>query len=248
MPVTELDAASIYGSSAQRAARLIHLFKARFQSHERDHVNRLAQYVTGKGAIIDAGAHFGYFTKEFARLNAGRRKVHAFEPLPYNFGILHSVSSGLDNVSIYRQALSDANGSADLLVPVKAQGKIGPGLAHFGKERHRDYIRHRVETVTLDSFVRKAGITEVALIKIDVEGAELLVLRGAREVLGKSGPAIYLELNAAFTERLGYRPPDLFAMLNRYGYQSFLVKGRIDGLSRVYDYTVPGDYLFLRGA
>ena len=248
MPVTELDGARIYGSSGQRAARLIHFIKARFQSHERAHINRLARFITGKGVIIDAGAQFGYFTKEFARLNNPGRQVYAFEPLPYNFEILRRVTSRLQNAAIYSKALADSDGTADLLVPVKAQGKIGPGLAHFGEEQRRDYIRHRVETITLDNFVRQSGITDVAFIKIDVEGAELLVLRGAREVLAKSGPAVYLELNSAFTERLGYHPADLLAMLSGCGYQSFLVEDRGSRISRVGEYTVPGDYLFLRGA
>jgi FkbM family methyltransferase len=240
------EADRVYHSPAQRLAHFLHACKARFRAKERARVRWLAAFIPPGGVIVEAGAHFGYLTKEFARIHGGTCRVYGFEPLPYNFSILRRVVGRFANVSVRQQALSDANGTADLFVPVKYQGKIGPGLAHLGAERQRDFVRHTVETVRLDDFVGQAGLARLDFIKADVEGAEGLVLRGGEQALRRFGPAIYVELDARFTARLGYTPQELFAFLAGLGYRASRGGAAAGELEPVDAYQRPGDYLFRR--
>jgi len=130
--MAELDQSRVYRTAGQRLARFIHFCKARFRHSQRDTVQWLGQYIPEYATIIDVGAQFGNFTKAFSRLHHSSCTVHAFEPLPYNYGILEAVTAGLGNVTTHRTALSDHAGTTDLFIPVKEQGRLGPGLAHFG--------------------------------------------------------------------------------------------------------------------
>lgn len=238
---------TIYGSLGQRIARVLHACKARLGHKERGRVQWLAQFVPKDGVVIDIGAHFGYLTKEFARLHRGACRVYAFEPLPYNFSILRAVTSRFPNVVRQTQALSDVNGVADFVVPVKTQGKIGPGLGHLGTERHRDYIRHTVETLRLDDFARQTGLDRLDFIKIDVEGAEWLALRGGTETLRRFHPAVYAEVDDALTANLGYAPRELFDFMRSLGYAPSLADAERFSLRAVEQYVGAGDYLFQAG-
>lgn len=244
MNVCEIERERIYNSLGQRVAKLLHLTKARFRSKERERVSWLGQLIPENGVIVDVGANFGYFAKEFARLHDDSCSVLAFEPLSYNFSILRTVVSALDNVKIHKNALSDVNGTDDLFVPIKKQGKIGPALAHFGPESERNYIKETVECLRLDDYVERTGIEKIDFIKIDVEGAELLVFKGANETLQRFKPVIYTEVSRDYTNRVGYAPETLFEFLRAFGYTPYLENSSPFQLSRVNEYTIPGNYLF----
>ncbi|MDX1444525.1 MAG: FkbM family methyltransferase [Gammaproteobacteria bacterium] len=245
MTPREFPGQDIYQSPSQRIAWLLHLLKARFRNKERDRVAWLGRFIPANAVIFDIGAHFGYFAKEFARLQGGSCFIHAFEPFSYNHQILSSVTSRFPNVRRHDLALSDADGHADLAVPVKVQGKIGPGLAHLGEERSRDFILERVRTSRLDTVVTDLGIDRLDFVKCDVEGAEMLVFRGAEQVLRSFHPVIYTEINADYTKRLNYEPHELLSYLGRIGYEARHVDRDAAGftLSREKGYTGPGDYL-----
>ena len=72
--------------------------------------------------------------------------------------------------------------------------------------------------VTLDDYARGQGLSSVDLIKMDIEGAELFALRGARELLESSRPTILLEINRAHSQALGYHPEAIWNLLKSYGY------------------------------
>jgi hypothetical protein len=75
-----------------------------------------------------------------------------------------------------------------------------------------------VPMTTLDTFVVEQSLERIDFIKCDVEGAELLVFRGAEKTLTRFHPPILLEIEARHTERFGYRPDDLDEFLRSFGY------------------------------
>ena len=235
----------VYGSMGQRIAKILHACKARLRSKERGRVQWLSQFIPANGVVLDIGAHFGYLTKEFARLHHGSCRVYAFEPLPYNFSILRAVTARLANVTRNTQALSDANGVAEFVVPVKVRGKISPGLGHLGSEQQTgDYIRHTVETLRLDDFAQQHGMDRIDFIKIDIEGAEWLALRGGTETLRRFKPTVYAEVDDTHTTNFDYTPQELFDFMHSMGYAIFLADTEQRSLVAVERYTVLGDYLF----
>jgi hypothetical protein len=79
--------------------------------------------------------------------------------------------------------------------------------------------------VSLDRDLPYCGIrpSDVAFVKIDVEGAELEVIRGASNLLSESHPTLYLEAEPEWLERFDHTVADVFAELSSYGYESYLV-------------------------
>lgn len=244
MTYRELDRLRSYGSARQRFARLIHLGKARLRCSQQELVRWIGRWIPEHAVIFDVGAQFGNFTKAFSRLHGASCSIHAFEPLEYNYRILETVTAGLGNVHRHRLALSDRSGLTELYVPVKAHGKLGPGLAHFGKETGRDFIRERVEMQRLDDIAGDLNLTRLDFIKCDIEGAELPMLRGAADTLQSFRPVVYAEVNAAFTRRLGYTPDELFAFLHELAYEALFVDEKRLSAHPARNYLNPGNYLF----
>lgn len=129
--------------------------------------------------FVDCGAHIGYYTSMAAGIVGASGRVFAFEPDPTNFGLLALNVAAFDgNVKPYNVALSDAGGKARLYL---ANDNTGDHcMFDWGG---RESVE--VDTVTLDS-IPELSCRSIDFIKIDVQGYETRVLRGARESLARS--------------------------------------------------------------
>jgi len=241
----ELSREHYYRHWRQRLAWLQHFLKARLKHKDRPTVDRLSKFIPSGGVIFDIGAHFGYLAKEFCRIHGGSCKVYCFEPVEYTYSILSRVMAGYPNAIVENFALSDAEGTIPISIPVKESGNLGIGLSHFGAELRRDFIIEHIRTETLDSYVRHQDIQRLDFIKCDVEGAELLVFKGGSESLERFRPAIYTELEDSYTQRLGYQAQEVFAFLTMKGYRPHVLdeQGCVHAVDGYTDGV--GDYLFL---
>jgi len=138
--------------------------------------------------VVDAGAHVGYYTLIASR-KVGRGKVIAIEPHPLNFQLLKTNIrlNKLKNVIAVKVALSDSDGEAPLYLG------CGSGKHTIIKRAGKQFIN--VRTVRLDSLLNKLGISQVHMIKIDGEGAELDVLKGAESILTQSNVELIIEVH-----------------------------------------------------
>lgn len=128
--------------------------------------------------VLDVGANIGLYTVACACAVGRTGAVHAFEPNPAVADQLarNIALNSLVNVYVHRRAVSDVPGR----VVVRSPDAHEPGLATIvGPGRPVA----EVETVTLDNFAEEHGISRIALLKLDVEGAETMALRGARELI-----------------------------------------------------------------
>jgi FkbM family methyltransferase len=138
-------------------------------------------------------------------------RVYAFEPAPEAFGGLsaHVRLNGLeDEVTCVRAAAAASTGTATLAV----DGLSGANRLDASADGER------VETVTLDDFCRREGIRP-SFIKIDVEGAELDVLRGARETIraGGDGLALFVEMHPTIWSEMGITAADVRGEMETQG-------------------------------
>lgn len=137
--------------------------------------------------FIDVGANVGYFTlaAAYARPDAD---VHAVEPIPDNADRLdaHLADSDITNVTVHRTAAG--TGTGDLFLDATADG----AFAHEVAADHQGAIR--ASQTTLDLLWTSLGKPEVSVIKVDVEGAELEVLRGSTELLTRDKPVLLVEV------------------------------------------------------
>lgn len=129
--------------------------------------------------VFDVGSHVGIFTLKASRLVGPTGLVFAFEPEPENFILLkRSVAlNKATNVRIFREAVSSRSAMLQLHIhPIYS----GMHSVQYGVDRT---AKISVPSVTLDQVIRKYDIQEVNLLKLDVEGHELEVLRGADRFL-----------------------------------------------------------------
>jgi len=127
--------------------------------------------------VVDGGAHMGFYTIRAASMVGAEGRVIAVEPDPSNFAILERnvKANGLGNVIAINAALAD---------------KVGLGKLSRTKMSTTHYLTDlespgslTVQTLTLDGLLRQMGLGKVDLVKLDVEGAELQALEGAKEIL-----------------------------------------------------------------
>lgn len=169
---------------------------AAFEPPLPEYVSRIVQ--TKSGMFIDVGANTGYYTLLAASV-APRLKVLALEPDPAVLAILkrNVTRNGLNRrVKILSYALSSDSGVANLYVPSQEHGLIetSSSLESGFKQHHSETIS--VPMITLDRLLRRPStiLRRVAAIKIDVEGHEASVLKGAVATIKRHRPVIFIEI------------------------------------------------------
>lgn len=189
---------------------------------------------------IDASANKGVYSYALLPHSAA---VHAFEPNPKLCGMLRSWAEER-GVAVHQKAVSAENGTTTLFVPRFDGGYSNQGASLRETPGARQHGHVEVETLRLDD----AGIDNVGFIKIDVEGCELEVLKGARGILERDRPNLLVEIEEVHHDR---RLPEMIAEVCGYGYDCFaLVRGTLTpfaqiDLARHHVRGAPkGDYVF----
>jgi FkbM family methyltransferase len=146
---------------------------------------------------LDLGASVGYHTLPLSRLCGIDGKVIAFEPNPVSYLLLERnvQRNQLQNVSLQPYALSNRTGH----MVFKSLGSID-GLGHLGnimpksgeRSGQKEYV---VQVTSVDEFVEKERLARVDVIKMDIEGAELMCLAGMKKTLQSKLPVIIVEFN-----------------------------------------------------
>jgi FkbM family methyltransferase len=147
--------------------------------------------------VIDVGAQTGCFS--LLSKFCPNSRWYAFEAIQEAADILNNllVANEIHNVSVYPIAVSNEPGFAALKLPSDSHW----GLSTLGADpkRFNEYTTRSVECIDLDTFVEKEKINKVDFIKIDVEGWELFVLQGGKEMIKRDKPIILMEFNGKMT-------------------------------------------------
>ena len=197
------------------------------------HVMTLMRNMLAPGdTFVDVGANIG-FLSAYARTIVGPEgKVHSFEPVPeFSAGFSDSVSaSGVSNITVNSCAVGEGPGKADLNIAGESNigwNTIVPG---FMKDAARSVS---VPVVSLSDYFKEKSISKVGLVKIDVEGAEWLVLKGLEQAFMRGvRPSIVCETSPEGCRRLGVTLEDLFTYMKGFGYRPF--KFSREGIYRLY--------------
>jgi FkbM family methyltransferase len=197
----------------------------RWSGHAEPEMLRLREFVPRNLAALDIGANIGLYSYALSRLCP---RVEAFEPQPECARVLRAFARGTTDgttngpkVRLHEIALSDAEGQLTLHVPV-VDGEAATGMASLRAEAAQggDATMRRLQVPVrrLDSF----GFTGVGFVKIDVEGHEIEVLRGAEETLAREKPTLLIEIEQ---RHLGFPMTDVFDWLGARGYAGFFLRG-----------------------
>jgi FkbM family methyltransferase len=177
-------------------------------------VDALRSCVPTRSTVIDVGANIGFFTARFARWTGPGGRVIAIEPEALNRASLEARvrRAGLSGiVECVAAAAADRVGELRLA--------LTPG--HIG-DHHLAEEGEPVPAVTLDALTADDE-RPVSLVKIDVQGAEMLVLAGAQQTIAAHKPAIYVEVDGPSLARMGSSPRELIDAIVTLGYRPYLL-------------------------
>ena len=191
--------------------------------------------------FLDVGANTGIYSL-LSKAVSPLREVHAFEPFKSVFGILKNniaLNKFAADIIVVNAAASSETGTADLFIPTQEHGlvEMSASLSPDFKSEHSERVS--VRSIKLDDYCRQLGLGRVAVMKIDVEGVEDRVFKGAREMIARDRPIIFCEI---FPDAGTW--PAISAILESAGYvvasirPDFLVAGKAP------DHTVSNHILF----
>jgi FkbM family methyltransferase len=178
-------------------------------------IDRLREFVPSGSLVIDVGANVGFFSVRFANWVGDGGKVISIEPEDRNYNNLV--------LALQREGLLDR------VQTLKAVAAAVPGMTFLEiNPRHpadhklsRDGTGLPVTAVTLDDLVQDKGYMRPALVKIDVQGAEMLVLKGASNILTKVAPALFVELHEEGLNKFETSVSAILDFLSEYGYEAY---------------------------
>jgi len=168
--------------------------------------------------VVDVGANIGYFSLLFSQCVGSKGHVYSYEPVPQLASALQKNAelNKFKQITLSKLALSDHDG--------KAQFYVGPvdnsGLSSLRRPRNSSIVLD-VDLARFDEIFSHAE--DVALIKIDVEGAELAVLRGMEGYLRNKRPNILVEITNKFLNEMGDSEQSLLAYLQNLGYNCYVI-------------------------
>jgi len=197
---------------------------------------RLAKFLTNtlqKGdSFIDVGAHFGYFSLLGAKLVGKKGSVFSFEASQSTFEILKENTQKESNIEILNRAVSNEKGTLNFYeFPVLYSEYNSLEIDQFKNEdwyQTNKPEERAIEAIRLDDFSKQKS-TKPRVIKIDVEGAEYMVISGAVELLKSQSPKVVIE----FLHSKRHNEAHLKAkeLLNELGYESFSIES--DGTLKI---------------
>ena len=170
-------------------------------------------------SVMDVGTNIGLTALNFARIVGEKGKVFAFEPDPYNHSqaTINFGLNGFKALSLFNIGLADKAGTATLF----NVNETNRGMLRILKEdsNTKGLDKTTINLTTLDAFVNDQKIQKPDFIKIDVEGYEFNVLKGAVQTLSTYKPLLYIELDDNNLKEQGASPAMLISYLQSLGYQ-----------------------------
>jgi FkbM family methyltransferase len=175
----------------------------------------IEHYLEKNDIVFDIGTNMGFYTVWMSRFIDQYGKIHSFEPDNQNYlrlqtNIALNQIEGI--VKTNRCAVSDSDGWLKF-----TEGRDGENhISNFALDASVE-----VQSITLDTYLETQGIQHIAYMKIDVEGFELQVLKGAKELLeNKKVDIIQLEINQQLNNA-GTKVNDLLFFLENHGYNLY---------------------------
>jgi FkbM family methyltransferase len=177
-----------------------------YDSWEPDVVRKIVSTIRPGMTVVDVGAHVGYYTLVFAKYVGATGRVISFEPLPANFALLEKnvELNQLKHVDLFNSAIFSRSGDLAISIPPDSNSGEASVMQPPG-----DNQLH-VPATTLDLVSSNLDL-KPDFLKIDVEGCEFEVLRGAQQTIRTCRPRMLIELHHFDGNLAGHPVPDQLA-------------------------------------
>lgn len=209
----------------RRVLNLLHLDVTKNLAYDRLTKAILKKVVSEESNCIDVGCHKGEIL-DLILVESPKGQHFAFEPIPFFYHRLKEKYSG--NVRIFPFALSEKSGKTSFNFVKNAPAYSGIKERKYQTE-NPDIEKIDVELKPLDEVI--PSNIKIDFIKIDVEGGEFDVLRGAKRILIDDKPILLFESGLGASEYYGTTPDSLFDFLEEFGYSLFIMKDFVKNAS-----------------
>ena len=204
--------------------RLYHRIRCyKYAKYRSPELSLISNLVKNNQNSIDIGANLGLFTFFMSRAS---KHVFAFEPNPYPLENLKGLVDS--NVTVLPIALGNNDGPVEIKIPHHRKGWSSNGASLASKEINDGKIIN-IQCRKLDSL----NIENIGLIKIDVEGFEIEVIRGAKDTILKNKPIMIIENEIVHTKDTS----ELFTTMNEFGYDKYICNS-IGKLEKIDNFSV----------
>lgn len=200
-------------------------------SYEEKWIKQVEKLIIGK-VFIDIGANIGIYSLSLFKK---AEYTYAFEPDRNNYKkLVRNIKiNHINTIKTIKKAVFDKNGSTATLYKSEMDKGWSSLMVHYtdGSEL--------VKLVTLDYFLIKNKIKNIGLIKIDVEGAELKILKGSQKTIHRLHPPILIEFNKVFSKVSENGMVDIYQLMTKSNYRAYrlkhdqLVKFKIPDISAI---------------
>lgn len=177
---------------------------------------KINQVLSPGDTAIDVGANVGILSLFMNNLVGKNGHIYSIEASSKNAEIFtqNVKLNNIENITIINKAVSDEPGTVFLVPPHENYNDALLVISDSPKKN-----AETVEAIPFDTIAQTLGINSAKLIKIDIEGAELLFFKGAQQFLLKHKPFLIFESLEAYTHRLGYSVTDVIALLLKLDYK-----------------------------
>lgn len=181
---------NFYGGG-DRGEILYHAFWDKMFSEE---IEKVKEYIKPGDTVIDVGGNLGFFVLILNELVGGGGNIYTFEPSKRLKAKLNSTikNNNLKNVTVVNLGLGESEENTSIHYNPKQTG-----LTSIVKDFNGDSLSEEIQITTLDKFSENIP-NKISFIKIDTEGYEPQVLNGARELISRDKPTIYIELGGEY--------------------------------------------------
>lgn len=196
--------------------------------------------------MLDIGANAGFIALRLARAELGPALIHAFEPVPSTHSELvrNIALNQLERRIVpHALALGAEPGEVKFYVPAFHGSVAASARPLFASDENREVS---VQMSTLDRFAASHALERIDLVKCDVEGAELFVLRGGMPTIERTRPVLMLEMLRKWAKVYDYHPNDIVRLLTPLGYHCYsLAEGGLLEHTSIEETTEATNFFFL---
>jgi FkbM family methyltransferase len=228
--------------TAGQDKRLASLETLNFGYYEKEELDIQLALIDSGNTIFDIGGNYGWYAchvgKKFPEC-----AIYSFEPIPATYSFLEKniQLNHLKNISAVPIGFSDSKGSFEFSYDPALS--VNASLKNVSASANVVSVTCQVDTV--DEYLKGKDIV-IDFVKCDVEGAELLVFKGALETLKSHKPIVFSEMLRKWTSKFDYHPNDIIGLFRGIGYEVFVIEGEhLVPFALVDGNTTQTNYIFL---
>jgi FkbM family methyltransferase len=213
-----------------------------FKNYEKGDSDMIFRLVNDSDTVFDIGGNLGWYSIGLYK-NKKDIVIHAFEPIPSTYKCLkENVKINGANIVVNNFGLSDKKQECTFYFHKEGSGNASAAIM----DDARDNLEVQCMLDTLDNYFDETNLSKLDFIKCDVEGAELLTLKGGFKTIKNHKPIVFAEMLRKWSEKFNYHPNEIIELFRSIGYGCFHVtNNKLKEIAEMTDETIETNFFFL---